>query len=389
MKGGIGSSVTVETSSSITACGYPFESGKRYLVYAYGHEQNGNGKLETGTCTGTKLMHSISGDEIEVLRSLGRGRLQPRIYGEVLELRGGIFPLPLRDSTPIQGIKVTAEGPEGISAAMTDQFGTFRFTDVPLGTYRVRPVAPENYKVGGDYWEDPTGEAKEFAEVRVTRSECSGLIRLMVRVDGRIGGQVSDGAGRPARQGIRISLISADRATSGQDQAPYIPAYTDKDGRYEFRGLPEGKYLLGINLDAEPHRENPYPKTYFSRNKESNEPAIISLGRGEILAGHDLQLPLPIERQIIDGRVLWESGGPAKDVLVFVGRRARADFEDVIRVRTDAKGRFRAECLSGLRYRVSAQRTDGKSNGYGEIEVLVEPDLPSIVLVLKSDRRHN
>ncbi len=57
--------VAVMTSDSSASCGYSFEEGKEYLVYA----SNQEAKLQTGLCSGTKLLSEAQPD----LAVLGRG----------------------------------------------------------------------------------------------------------------------------------------------------------------------------------------------------------------------------------------------------------------------------------------------------------------------------
>lgn len=54
--------LAVETAQNSAACGYNFEMGKEYLVYAYGLEQN----LTTGLCSRTAEL-SYAADDIAAL----------------------------------------------------------------------------------------------------------------------------------------------------------------------------------------------------------------------------------------------------------------------------------------------------------------------------------
>jgi len=53
-------------SVTITDCDFPFEAGKRYLVFAYRDEDG----LKTNICTRTKILEKAGGD----LKALGKGR---------------------------------------------------------------------------------------------------------------------------------------------------------------------------------------------------------------------------------------------------------------------------------------------------------------------------
>ncbi|HEY0606178.1 MAG TPA: hypothetical protein VGD58_24870 [Herpetosiphonaceae bacterium] len=57
-KGQIPQELLVETSSSSASCGYSFESGKEYLVYAYSNE----GQLSVGLCSRTALLADAQED---------------------------------------------------------------------------------------------------------------------------------------------------------------------------------------------------------------------------------------------------------------------------------------------------------------------------------------
>lgn len=48
-KGSVGAEITVATAQDSAACGFNFEEGQEYLVYAYESE----GTMETGLCSGT------------------------------------------------------------------------------------------------------------------------------------------------------------------------------------------------------------------------------------------------------------------------------------------------------------------------------------------------
>jgi hypothetical protein len=54
--------VTVKTASSTPACGFPFQKGQTYLVYASGHDT----LFETNLCTRTKLVNGMTAEEEEL-----------------------------------------------------------------------------------------------------------------------------------------------------------------------------------------------------------------------------------------------------------------------------------------------------------------------------------
>ena len=64
-KGGMQSSVTIYSADNSAACGFSFEKGKKYLVYAY----EGEGELRTSICTRTTTLEMAEQD----LAALGDG----------------------------------------------------------------------------------------------------------------------------------------------------------------------------------------------------------------------------------------------------------------------------------------------------------------------------
>lgn len=67
-KGNITKEITISTGLGGAACGYPFEIGKSYLIYAYGSIKS---KLSTGICSRTTILSNATKD----LKILGKGKL--------------------------------------------------------------------------------------------------------------------------------------------------------------------------------------------------------------------------------------------------------------------------------------------------------------------------
>lgn len=68
-KGNIGRNIEITTPTSSASCGYSFEEGKSYLVYAYGEVTDApKAKLMTGLCTRTRRL-SKAKEDIQFLGS--------------------------------------------------------------------------------------------------------------------------------------------------------------------------------------------------------------------------------------------------------------------------------------------------------------------------------
>jgi hypothetical protein len=159
-----GKQFDVRTSSQGTACGYRFTEGERYLVFAYQSDESKF--LTTGTCTRTReLLPNAVDDEVEVFRTLSKGRLEPRIFGTVYELTRGIYPLRedyWKSRQPMKGIRIIAANGKNRYEAESGADGTFRIRNVSPGNYRLTFKVPPGYKVGGDAWDESTKEERKY-----------------------------------------------------------------------------------------------------------------------------------------------------------------------------------------------------------------------------------
>lgn len=131
-----GSDVEVLTGLSSADCGFNFEKGKRYLVYAQEYQN----KFRTGICSRTRLLTDAKKDLLyfQYLPPEGSGA---SIFVKVLKRSAS------EGMVPMQGVKVTAEGPNGSFDGRTDGSGQYEFKHLPPGKYKIKSESaqsPEN-----------------------------------------------------------------------------------------------------------------------------------------------------------------------------------------------------------------------------------------------------
>lgn len=126
--------VEVYTGMGGGDCGYDFETGERYLVFA--HRDPDDGRLRTGICT---LTHPVSADEGELfyLRSLPTAPREGWVFGfvESYWYRMGDHSSRKRKMC---GIEIVLEGKSGQYQAESDENGDYRIDHLPPGTYKYR-----------------------------------------------------------------------------------------------------------------------------------------------------------------------------------------------------------------------------------------------------------
>jgi Tissue inhibitor of metalloproteinase/Prealbumin-like fold domain len=122
-----GSDVEVFTGMGGGDCGFNFEKGRRYLVYAQDYQN----KLRTGICSRTRLLTDAKKDLLyfQNLPPEGSGA---SILVKVLKRSAS------QETMPLQGVKIIAEGPDKVFEGRTDRSGQYEFKHLPAGKYKVK-----------------------------------------------------------------------------------------------------------------------------------------------------------------------------------------------------------------------------------------------------------
>ena len=120
-------------------CGYEFQEGVYYLVYAFPHPATG--KLYTGTCQRTRPLSQASEDLAYL------DKKDDPSHGAGIE--GMIEELDSKDRIEVvgflEGIPVLISGPSDRQTITSQKGGRFRLWGLSPGTYRVAPVLPKSF----------------------------------------------------------------------------------------------------------------------------------------------------------------------------------------------------------------------------------------------------
>jgi hypothetical protein len=207
------------------------------------------------------------------------------------------------------GARLTVEGAGESRDVRTNSEGRALLAGLKPGTYKVRLALPEGLKT-----------YKEEQEVTVADRGCASLV-YSVYDDGRVSGRVSDAEGR-AVAGVLVTLVESDDPEQEGHSARF--KRTGDDGRYEFKGVAPGRYLLAVNLDRYPEPgdvTNAYPRTYHPGVAQPSQAESVSVGEGERVKDRDIMLPARREEAVVLGVVVWDDGSPV--------RGARVAYRDV------------------------------------------------------------
>ena len=348
-------------------CSFVFEKGMRYLLYAAYSEDTGS--YHTNICTRSVAL-AYAGEDLAYLRGMPTSDSGTSLTGTVVNYD---FQGEGETSEPelIKGVRITAEGPNGQKfETFTSDDGTYKMSGLPPGIYTVRADVPSYLHLDRD----------EPEKVEVPNKGCAS-VGFLTRTDGRIAGVVRDAAGKLAPEKY-IDLIPFEMATRLGDRGIGRFTKTDAAGRFEFKSLRPGRYLIGVNIRSDPEGDNPFPRMFFPGVAKAADATVITLGRGEKLNGYDISLPPPLPVSIIRGVLVWPDGKPVTKALIRLKDSAHpTQGENLAFAEVDQNGRFSLTALEGTEAWIHAGVTIPTKQGLDIMEA--EP----VRVIAGSDRR--
>jgi Tissue inhibitor of metalloproteinase len=324
--------VTIHTGFGGGDCGFPFQKGEKYLVYAYESE----GNLHTNICTRTRRVSTVE-EDFEDLKYLLLTS-GAKIYGTV-NLYAKLYPYE-EISQPMAKLKLRVEQTDGEKKnfeVTTDDQGKYQLTGLPAGKYKVIPLLMNGLMV----------EDSQISELLLNDKGCA-KNDLYAKNDSRISGKIIDPQGKPV-EGIDVDLIpSAITSRIPENENLEGQTYALKGGVFTFYNIPPGKYRLAANYSSVPSEETPFPTTYYKLKGEKTAGTIIEVGLGQKIEGFLIQLPPPLPMKEIRGKVYWKDGKPAEGIMVNL-RDVEAK-QNISGFDTDANGNFTLKGFAGRKY---------------------------------------
>lgn len=294
--------VLIETTTVCCMCGFNFKVGESYLVFA----QRSDGDLfTTNICTGTDWL-SNSKDEISLLRAITGKYVETRVFGKVLKTDmaiNGSF-MSTTDDVPLQGVKLVLEGKAQRLETTTDAEGEYRFVNVPYGEYKIHLALDPKYKI----W---LGENEDFT-FKLDEKKISSRTLYRVELKAPIHGRVYDESGKPLGKDVCVTIVAVDKNELKLNQKRSAKAFTKKEGLYSFDGLPNGRYVIGVNILEPASSSSPFPAFFYPHTPNINEATILEVKEGEQQT-IDLKMASRLKERIIRGIVIID-GKPASGV---------------------------------------------------------------------------
>ena len=263
LRGDSGNSLVVRTESGTEACGYPFEVGHEYLVFA--NEFQGN--LTVNTCSATqpaKMAVSI----IQQLRTLRDGTALPGIFGSVMTHPAVWSQAGWEHIQPVPRLTVTARADHGEYRTQTADDGSYEFRGLPnAGTYQLSVEQPAGRLVLWDGGADHVGVGVGFA--------CP--VNFELYYDGRISGTVIGPDGQPRSGSITAWYAGPEKLNAAPVESKV------ENGHFEIARLWPGRYRLVFQASADGQSSS--GAIYYPGTKVESEAALIELGEAAHVDG--------------------------------------------------------------------------------------------------------
>jgi hypothetical protein len=263
--------IEIATGMGDADCGYPFQPGLDYVVYAH---KDVEGRLATSSCSRTRPLAQAAQD----LRYFEEMAHAP-VTGEI-KVRTGFVDVPGK-----AGMNIIVEREGSRYRAQTDAAGNATFGGLPPGEYLIHAESD------GDLPDDPRVQLypKGCREVTLFRT-----LRIVGRVKTRDGLPASD---------VEVQVRSTQQ-TAGDSRT------TGPDGQYELRIVRPGQYYLGINLNHSPTSDTRYPRWFYPGTEDEAAAEIIDFSGKPDIRTYDFTLPDRQDERVIEGIVLPSEGRP-------------------------------------------------------------------------------
>lgn len=288
--------LSIDTGLGGGDCGYSFQPGEAYLIYARGDKA---GRYSTGICNRTRPL-SQAAEDLDYLRTTAR---TPSNLGV---LRGIVVRTDTNyggasQRNPHPGIRVVVRGKGVQEERQTDANGRYELL-LPPGEYEVKAEAPE-----GLY-------ATTLLPVQLRNARGCAEANISLASDGRVRGRVVDARGQPLA-GLPVELVT--RVFYGFTRAGQ-PVATGTDGTYEFTRVPPGTFYVAFDTLRRDLSRRVQERVFAPGTLDPAAAAAIVLAPAERVTAADLVLPDAAGAVRLAGQVRTPDGQPVEGARVYL-----------------------------------------------------------------------
>ena len=352
--------VVIETGNGGGDCGTPLPPGGKFLIFA---DKEKDGKLWTGMCSGNQKL-SGSPDDEQLVRQyqelIKKGSTS--IFGHIFHTRPSWQGDDLRDDIPrrpYQGMVLRAESPTFTASTKTMSDGSYEFSALPVGKYKVVPEIPKGIDFSHEY--------EDNYQADLTSGQCAN-ISFLLQPNTRIRGHLTLPSGMESKT-IEVVAIPTNLTKLNQFSGKWD--FTDEKDRFDLWPLPPGDYYVGVNINSSPKPDAPFPPTYYPGVTNQKDASVVSVGLAEV---RELELPI---REIAKPRpvhfvAIGLDGKPMKTIYIQLeDLRHPGDAGSYVNVDLDDNGRGTLIVYAGYSYHLHGSHYVGNGKDWCSKPVLI------------------
>jgi 5-hydroxyisourate hydrolase-like protein (transthyretin family) len=342
--------IIVETGLGGGDCGYSFQRGLTYIVYA---SKKPGGGFSTGICTPTRLAEDAA-DDLKYFHGLAQAPPTAEIRVQVFDVYGK---RQAQELAALPGAAITIDGPGGQRTAAADTSGRHVFAGLPDG----------EYKIAGSLEGYTTGYPLQAVQLH---SKGCAEVALGLQLDRTVSGHILTIEGLPA-PGVLVEAVPV--RPRHENDLPFAAdsATTDATGRYELRHLPAGDYYVGISLSHTPNFQQLYTRWFYPGTEDPLAAVPLHVADQPGAQRFDLTLPPAQHVRVIRGTVYSPDARPAEGVEILLEDLRWSWQTSTVNAMTDKDGRFSLHVLDGTTYRLHAVKAG--RDGVSAVPVQIDP----------------